>query len=75
MQNLETDQKAASLYLLYWQESEGRGHQPLLDSYKEQIILLGYPNPENIIYDNDSEPLIEWANPEFNYQDFIQEIL
>lgn len=85
MTNLQKDQKAADLYLEHWQLSEKPNNpndkkyigddeaRKDWDRQKEitkELKDLGYPNPNDIVYDNDSVPFVKWKSKNFSCEDY-----
>jgi hypothetical protein len=68
-----TDKQAAELYLEHWQIIEGGQDDPeRVKEISQELVDAGYPDPEDIVFDNEAEPLIEWTNPKFNWAKWIE---
>ena len=65
------DERAAELYMEYWQISE-RLLPEVGDYDKRELIRMGllcadYPDPHEIVYNNEAQPLVEWEDPNFDW--------
>jgi hypothetical protein len=80
------DREAAELYLKYWQigESPGLDHPYTIsilaqygteDEIAQKIIELGYPNPKEVVFDNEGCPMIQWRSENFDCEDYYTNIL
>lgn len=79
--NLQKDQKAADLYLEHWQLCEKPNspndknyvgdEEVIRDMYRQDEIVkelktLGFPNPNDIVYDNEAVPYVHWKSDNFD---------
>lgn len=70
MKQVILDIKAAILYLQYFQLQE-EGHEldsPAMESTRNQLKIIGYPNPDKVPFDEDGIPHIGWASERFQEQ-------
>lgn len=68
--NLQKDQKAADLYLEHWQNEEAKKNPYRNAQITKELKDLGYPNPNDIVYDNDSVPFVKWKSKNFSCEDY-----
>lgn len=74
-----TDKEAAELYLKHWRINEGpyseNPDQAKIDmkELSDKLDKGGYPLPDDVIYDNEAEPLIYWTNRDFNFDEWYEE--
>ena len=79
----------ARCYLKHWQLSEGEEYlykransnkdiseevDQVKKILKQTIIDLGYPSPDDVVYDNESVPCISWPE-DFDCDEFYADLL
>ena len=82
--NQKLSEQLAILYLEHWQlgESQESVHEEsgmTQEQIAKKITDLNYPDPNDIIYDNESIPFIHWPEQDFDcekfYEDYQQQFI